>query len=290
MKKKKYSKGVMYMSNYVYTYQTIVGKAKEIKKSVEKEYKKPSANWSYYICKAILKPKTNVTKITVKAPSKSTGNDFGRQITKSQYLDMAKRLVKYVESHNQMPNNIKIGSKLMRGSDYTYMFSRILVYYNTHNQLPAYANVNSKAFTKPTEYPNKVYGLWVKYIKTKPKMLDDVCDYIKNHFTYQFYYDDKKSNEEVLKTKAGNCTDLLQLLTNMADAMDYDWEVIHTQCKQSKVGHVYGRFKKKGTSNWFTRDIACIADESRYCVWCEVPNGGNLLAKNPSWFLNNRHR
>jgi len=278
------------MSNYVYTYQTIVGKAKEIKKSVEKEYKKPSANWSYYICKAILKPKTNVTKITVKAPSKSTGNDFGRQITKSQYLDMAKRLVKYVESHNQMPNNIKIGSKLMRGSDYTYMFSRILVYYNTHNQLPAYANVNSKAFTKPTEYPNKVYGLWVKYIKTKPKMLDDVCDYIKNHFTYQFYYDDKKSNEEVLKTKAGNCTDLLQLLTNMADAMDYDWEVIHTQCKQSKVGHVYGRFKKKGTSNWFTRDIACIADESRYCVWCEVPNGGNLLAKNPSWFLNNRHR
>ena len=277
------------MSNY--TYAAIVAKAKSIKTNVEKEYKLGEAStWSYYIAKEVIQRTKTVTKITVHGASKSTGNDFGRQISKSDYLDMAKRLCKYVESHKQLPNNIKTGNKLMRVSDYTYMFSRILVYYDVNKKLPSKANVNSKAFIKPTEYPNKVYGLWVKYIKTKPKMLDDVCDYIKNHFTYQFYYDDHKSNEEVLKTKAGNCTDLLQLLTNMADAMDYDWEVIHTQCKQSKVGHVYGRFKKKGTSNWFIRDIACIADESRYCVWCEVPNGGNLLAKNPSWFLNNRNR
>jgi len=277
------------MSNY--TYASIVAKAKSIKTNVEKEYKLGEAStWSYYIAKEVIQRTKTVTKITVHGAEKSTGNDFGRQIKKSDYLDMAKRFTTYVEKNHQLPNNIKVNGKLMRVSDYTYMFARILVYYDTNKKLPSKANVNSKAFIKPTEYPNKVYGLWVKYIKTKPKMLDDVCDYIKNHFTYQFYYDDQKSNEEVLKTKAGNCTDLLQLLTNMADAMDYDWEVIHTQCRQSGVGHVYGRFKKKGTSNWFTRDIACIADESRYCVWCEVPNGGNLLAKNPSWFINNRNR
>ena len=279
------------MSNYVYTYATIVSKAKDIKKSVEAEYELgETSKWAYYIAKAILKPKTDIKKIDFTTAKNSTGDNFGRQISKSDYLDMAKRFVAYTEKHKQLPSYISVNGMKMRVSDYVYMFARILVYYNNHNTYAKYANVNSKAFTKPTEYPNKVYGLWVKYIKTKPKMLDDVCDYIKNHFTYQFYYDDQKSNEEVLKTKAGNCTDLLQLLTNMADAMDYDWEVIHTQCRQSGVGHVYGRFKKKGTSNWFTRDIACIADESRYCVWCEVPNGGNLLAKNPSWFLNNRNR
>ena len=102
------------------------------------------------------------------------------------------------------------------------------------------------------------------------------------HFQWGKEYDEGEVADEL--------ADVLIYCIYMADAMDYDWEVIHTQCKQSKVGHVYGRFKKKGTSNWFTRDIACIADESRYCVWCEVPNGGTLLAKNPSWFINNRNR
>lgn len=272
-------------------YKEIVNKAKTIKKNVEKDYEiKEHRKWSYYCAKSILKPNVAVKDIKIDNASASTGDDFSRQIVKKDYLDMANRLVKYVESHNKLPNYVTVNNKRMRVSDYTYMFARILAYYNDSKILPNYANVNSKAFTKPTEYPNKVYGLWVKYIKTKPKYLDDVCDYIKAHFNYQFYYDDQKSNEQVLKTKSGNCTDLLQALTNMADAMDYDWEVIHTKCKQSGTGHVYGRFKKKGTNNWFTRDIACIADESRYCVWCEVPNKGTLLAKNPSWFLANRNR
>lgn len=275
----------------VHSYNTIVNKAKNIKESVEKEYKLgESSAWSYYIVKEVIQRTKTVKKIGVKGASKSNGNDFGRQLTKSEYLDMAKRFCKYVEEHNQLPNNIKIGNKLMRVSDYTYMFSRILVYYDKNKKMPLKVNVNSKAFIKPTEYPNKVYGLWVQYIKTKPKCLDDVCDSIISLFDYEFYFDDKKSNEEVLKSRAGNCTDLLQMLCNMAEAMDYDFEVIHTQCRQSGTGHVYGRFKKKGTNNWFTRDIACIADESRYCVWCEVPNGGNLLARNPSWFMENIHR
>ena len=266
-----------------YTYKNTVSKAKTVKNNVETKYEIGiSASWSYYFAQAILKPKKNVKKITIAKAEKSTGNGFSRQIYQDAYKDMAERLIKYVNAHGQMPNNIKVYNKLMRVSDYTYMFARILVYLDKNGKLPNYAEVNSKAFTKPTEYPNKVYGLFVKYTGLKPKMLDDVCDWARDKVTYQFYYDDQKSNEQVIKDKAGNCTDLLQVLCNMANAMDYDWEVIHTQCKQSGVGHVYGRFKKKGTNNWFVRDIACIADESRYCVWCEVPNGGNLQAKNPS--------
>ena len=273
-----------------YTYSEIVKQAKAIKTNAEKEYKKPNSKWAYYIAKAIIKPKTTIKKLSIESATKSTGDNFGRQITKNQYLDMAKRLIKYVESKKQIPNYITVTNKHMKGSDFTYMFARILVYYNTNGKLPAYANVNSKAFTKPTEYPNKVYGLWVKHIGTKPKCLDDVCDYVKAHFKYLFYNDDVRSNEEVLEDEAGNCTDLLQMLCNMANAMDYDWEVYHVRCNVSGVGHVYGRFKKKGTSSWFTRDIACIADESRYCVWCEAGNGGTLWAKNPSWFLANLNR
>lgn len=276
------------------SYQTIVNKAKNIKKNVETEYKLGEAStWSYYIAKKVIKRTKTVEKIKIGGASKSTGNDFGRQLTKAQYLDMAKRLVKYVEKHNQLPNNIKIVNKLMRVSDYTYMFARILVYYDTHKKMPNYANVNSKAFIKPTETGNKVYDYFVKVTGKKYKYLDDFLEYCRVHYNYEFYFDDHKSNKQVIDTKSGNCTDLLQMCCNMATAMGYEWKVIHTQCKQSGTGHVYGKFRHKVNTNnqWVTRDIACIVDENRSCVWCNVDTGaGYQLAINPSWFMSNLNR
>ena len=78
------------------------------------------------------------------------------------------------------------------------------------------------------------------------------------------------------------------MLINMAAALGYEWKVYHVRCNQSGTGHVYGMFKRDG--DWFIRDIACIADESRYCVWCEAGNGGSLIAVTPNWFLENLRR
>jgi len=275
-----------------YTYDTLVSKAKAVKQKAEKEYTKSNGNWGYYFAKAILKPKTDITRITIKSAEKSKGDNFGRQIKKSEYKDMATRFVKYVESHNQLPNNIKISDKLMRVSDYTLMFANVLVIYDKNKALPDKINVNSKVYVTPTEYPNDVFKQWVTTFKFTPKYLDDVCDYIIKHFTYLFYYDDHKSNAEVITSKSGNCTDLLQMLINMAEALGYEWKVCHVKCNKSGVGHVYGMFRKTGINNgnWFIRDIACIADESRYCIWCEAGNGGSLLATNPSWFVANLRR
>jgi hypothetical protein len=172
------------------------------------------------------------------------------------------------------------------------MFANILITYDKTGELPKNINVNSKAYTKPTETGNKVYDYFVKKTGFKPTCLDDVCDWVKKYVTYLFYFDDQESNFEVIDKKAGNCTDLLQFLINMAEALGYEWKVIHTQCRQSGTGHVYGKFRKKGSnSDYFIRDIACIADNSTYCVWCNVDTGGGyLLATNPSWFLQNLHR
>ena len=275
-----------------YSYKTIVDKAKKIKENAEKNQKKPSQSWIYYIAKAILKPKTDIVKINIDTAKNSTGNDFSRQIKKSDYTDMAKRLVKYVETEEQMPNYISIGSKKMRVSDYAYMFSNVLVYYDKNGKFPSEVDVNSKVYVKPTETKGTIFNLWVNTFKFTPKYLDDVCDYILKHFTYQFYYDDKKSNSECILTKSGNCTDLLQLLCVMAQSLGYEWKAIHVRCNRSGVGHVYGMFRKSSVNggNWFIRDIACIADESRYCIWCEANNGGTKLAENPAWFKENLYR
>lgn len=272
------------------TYETIIDEAWKIQLGIMKQHKLvESTKWDYYMAKAILQRHTAIKKINVnKATNIDKGNYFSRQIKRSVYLDMVTRLIAYTESHNTIPNTIRIGDKLMGVKDFTNMFSAILVYYSKHGELPKTVNVNSKAFVKPTEDKNTVFTKWVNTFKFTPEYIDDVCDYIRDHFNYQFYFDDQKSNAEVIETKSGNCTDLLQMLCNMAEALGYEWKVYHVKCNQSGTGHVYGMFKRDG--DWFIRDIACIADESRYCVWCEAGNGGSLIATNPSWFLSNLRR
>ena len=273
-----------------YSYETIVDKAKNIKTNVEKNYKiGESTGWTYYICKEVIQRTKTVPKITFSGAGQSQGNDLSRQINQEHYLDMAKRLVKFVENNHKLPNYVSYGKYKVRVSDYTYMFARILAYYDNKKKLPAYVNVNSKAFTKPTESSNEVFNYWVKKFGFTPKCIDDVCDYILKHFNYEFYFDDHKSNKQVIDSKAGNCTDLSQMLSNMAEALGYEWRCIHTKCRQSGTGHVYLKLRKGG--EWFTRDVACIADESRYCVWCDVDNGGgNLISENPDWWKQNRNR
>lgn len=276
------------MTNY--KWKDIIKQAQKCKKNVETEYRLGmNSKWSYYFAKAIMTVNTDVKKINFTETTNPIGNNISNQIYKKDYFDMCKRLIKYVETHKQMPNYITYKNYKVLPRLATYMFSRILVYYNKNGAFPKYANINSKCFTKPTETGNAVFDYWVKKFGFKPTCIDDVCDYIRDHFEYEFYFDDYKSNQQVIDSKAGNCVDLTQMAVNMAKALGYEWEVIHTECRQSGTGHVYPRFRKGG--EWFTRDVACIADESTYCVWCDVEDGrGYLLAKNPSWLLENLNR
>ena len=274
----------------VITYPTILTKAKNIKKNVETKYELGEAStFGYYFAKAILKP-NDVTKITIKAPTNYSGDYFSRQIYHSTYINMAERLVKYVEKNKQLPSTIKVDNKLMKVSDYVYMFARILVYYDNNKKYPAKANVNSKSFTKPIEYKNEVYKYFVQKTGKAFKTIDDLLAYVKAYFQYEKYFDDHKSNKQVIDSKAGNCTDLLQFLCNMAEEMGYSWKCIHVKCRSSRTGHVFGKFKhpKHTEGNWITRDIACVADGGDIrCVWCK---DGIVQAENPSWWMANLNR
>ena len=272
-------------------YKTTLTKAKQIKKGVETEYKLVASTPVYYICKQILKPKTNVGEIEISLAKQSQGDYYSRQIYHSTYIMMAEKLVDYVEKNHQLPNYITDNhNKKMKVRDYVYMFSRILVYYDTNGKLPKYAIVNSKAYNKPTETGNEVYDYACKKFGKKFTSLDDILEYVANHFTYEFYYDDHKSNKQVTDTQAGNCTDLLQWLCNMVEALGYEWKCVHVSCRQSGTGHVWGKFKHPTNTSgeWVNRDIACCADNgSVRCIWCE---DGYVNAYNPSWWLSNLQR
>ena len=276
----------------VHTYKEITSKAQTIKTNVEKTYVIGlTLKWGYYFAKAITTPNKDITILTIKDPSGPTGTSISQQIVKADYLDMAKRIVAYVEKNKQIPNYVTYKTYKISAPLYTYIFAKIIVWMNNNkNTYPNYVETNSKVFTKPTETGNTVYDYFVQKTGKKYTTIDDLLEYVRKNFKYEFYYDDHKSNKQVTDSKAGNCTDLLQWLWNMAKAMGYDCKCIHVQCRVSGVGHVRGQFKHSKNTNgkWINRDIAAVADGgSVTSLWCA---DGYKLAENPSWFMQNLNR
>ena len=274
-----------------YTYNEIVEKAKNIKTNVEKDYKLgESSAWTYYICKEIIQRTKTVAKIGVGGATQSQGNDLSRQINQKDYLDMAKRLVKFVENNHKLPNYITYNKYKVRVSDYTYMFARILVYYDNKKKLPAYVNVNSKAFIKPSESTNDVYDYFVK-VFGKISCIDDALEKIAGR-GYGYYYDDKYSNRQSIdRIKQGlgiNCTDATQMMKNVADGTGKYKSVdcVHVKCSGGD-GHVFLRITAKDNSVFY-RDPAAVLDSGSIThIWCL---NGTILSINPSWWVANLHR
>jgi hypothetical protein len=244
--------------------------------------------WGYYFAKALLNPKKDVTVIKIDNTD-SKGDYFSQLIGQGKYLSCAKYLTEYCEKHHKMPKNIPYNGKHINNRLFTYLMAKGLIAYNELGKYKTSLNLNSKVFTAPTETGNAVYDYFVKKTGKKPKTLDDILEYVCNYFHYQGYYDDQKSNKQVMDTKAGNCVDLLQWLMNMTEPLGYDSKCIHVQCRTSGTGHVFGKFrhKKNTDGKWVTRDPAAVCQNSIHNVWCE---NGYLLAENPDWFLSNKNR
>ena len=143
------------MANY-YTFEQILAQAKKCKASVEKD-KKLGINqrWSYYIANAILNPHKNIPKTSDMSTNKGnatkpSGDAFNNvKIMKSDYLDVAKRIVAYVKKNHKLPSYATWNGKKISVKDYEYNLSKILVYYATHNKTyPAYNTINTNIWKK----------------------------------------------------------------------------------------------------------------------------------------------
>lgn len=276
----------------IFTYKQIVDQARKLKKNVEKTQKMGmNSKWTYYFAKAIQKPNNNIKKISFEESKNPTGDYISRDVQKTDYLDMAKRLINYVEKEKAMPNYVTYGNIKVLPRLVAYAFAKILVYYEDHNKTaPKYVTISSKAYKKQTETGNVVFDYFVKKTGFKPETLDGFLGYVAQHYNYDYYYDDRKSNKEVIDDKAGNCTDLLQMCKNITDKLGYESVILHVLCSGGD-GHVRAKFRhqKYTGGEWIYRDIACVASSgSITCNWCT--SNYTLLDTNPAWFLENLHR
>lgn len=281
------------MTNY--TYNTILQKAKEVKTNVKTEYKiGMSHKWSYYFAKALIKPKKDVKKITIQDAPSPSHTHISRQVTKNQYLDLAKKLTNFIEKEHRMPNYLAWNGYKIASNLFTYTFARCLIYYDKYGKYDSEITVNQKVFTKPVETKNEVYNYFVKVFGSFDNTVDGFLTKIKDK-GYDYYYDDKYSNKQCIdrlkKGKGINCTDSCQMAMNIIKQLILlgkykKVECYHVDC--SSGGHVKLCITKNDGTK-FIRDIACVISrngKSLSCVWCT----NSPKAVNPSWFMENLNR
>ncbi|WP_458454412.1 pseudomurein-binding repeat-containing protein [Methanobrevibacter sp.] len=140
-------------------YDAILEKAEETINTVKKEYKIGATGRVYYFASLILKgKKTSIPVFKFDSAKKPAGDDLKINVNKSEYCDMAERLIKYVKNNEQLPNYITLNGKKVRVRDYVYLYARLVKYFDKNNMLPSEILIDSSVFNNP----NRKYGHAVK--------------------------------------------------------------------------------------------------------------------------------
>ncbi len=129
--------------------KTIYKIAKDIKQTYESGKKIPSksngisaSNFAYLLAKAVVLPNKHLTLKSVKAAKNPNGTKFSGNIMKEDYIDMAKRVVDYIDKNDQLPNYVTYGKYKVETNKYIDAFARIVVFYYTHEKtMPNYVSI-----------------------------------------------------------------------------------------------------------------------------------------------------
>ena len=138
--------------------QNILKEAKEVTNFVTKNKQLPkyvtienvqysTATYVFLLCSQLINLNAGaITPITTKLPNKNNGDTMNEKIYKSDYLDMAKRIVTYIKQNKQAPSYATTVKSKKKAPYHLYVFcfSKIINYYHDNKQLPNYCVFDSK--------------------------------------------------------------------------------------------------------------------------------------------------
>lgn len=277
-------------------FKDIASVAEDVKAYTEKHNKLPDkiqgltkAEYSYILLKSVLNPGKEINKLSFKDAPAPNGDSIAIKYDKKDYQSICNEVNKFINANKRLPNYITFKSKKININLSTYANSKIIKFYDSKKRLPDTCRYDSSIFKSkkaaPTIKANDAYTYFVKKTGFKGKTIDEVLAYVKKHGKYSFYFNGHRTNKQITDSMTGNCTDWLQWLINIAEALGYEWKCIHVKCIKSGTGHVRGQFKHKTHTggNWINRDPAAVADGGAInSIWC---GNGIIIDKNPSWFM-----
>lgn len=127
------------------SYKTILKKAETCHTNVKKKYKNGiSSKWGYYICKSILNPGKDITKISIGDAPNPEGDKINKTVKKNDYLKIIKKYVQFIEHEKRLPNWVAIGGTKVSPRLFTAFVAFIL-----YKKLPKTQAIKSSIYSKP---------------------------------------------------------------------------------------------------------------------------------------------
>lgn len=140
----------------------IANAATELKKYVEKYGKLPDyltlcgeklsmSDFLYLLAKSIVNTNSgnsaDITAKDVKDPTSPSGSVTSGQLSKTNYMDLAKRVVSFIESNNRAPNYGSSSLGNIKFQTMIYGFAKIVDFFGTNNRLPNYVTFEKATST-----------------------------------------------------------------------------------------------------------------------------------------------
>jgi transglutaminase-like putative cysteine protease len=214
----------------------------------------------------------SITLKTVNNATTPTESIKSGTITKSSYLDLAKRVNAYINTYGKLPNYATSSLGKLRYESLIYMFSKVLNFQKTNNRLPSYVTVkpwstvgssstSSETVTIPAELQKylaatancQVTNSQIKALAasitagktTTYAKAVAIFNWVRDNIGYSFYYNTKYGATGTLSRKTGNCVDTSHLLIALTRAAGIP----------AKYKHVYAKFS---SGNWYGHVIAQV--------------------------------
>lgn len=208
-------------------------------------------------------------------PSSPKASVASGNIPKSEYVQIARSVIDYIDQNGQAPNYISSSIGSIRFDSLIFTFSKIVNFYESNNRMPtnvavssldepsegtissstlqkylvATANCQSTSSTIKNLAASITAGKTTTYAKAQA-----IFNWVRDHLSYSFYYDTKKGALGALSSRSANCCDHAHLVVALSRAAGIPARYQFGKCKFSDgwYGHVWAQLYVNG--KWYYAD------------------------------------
>lgn len=221
---------------------------------------------------------TPITLKDIKDALKPTESVKSGSISKSGYLDLAKRVNTFIDTNGALPNYATSSLGKLNYQSLIYSFSKVLSFYKTNSRLPSYVTVKPWSTVGSSSTSTPVPASLQQYLKatTNCQVTNSqikslaasitsgrtstynkaaaIFNWVNNNINYVYYTESQQGAVTTLNKKSGNCCDTSHLLIALSRAAGIPARYEHGYCKFSSgwCGHVWAQVYVDG--NWYRAD------------------------------------
>lgn len=239
---------------------------------------------------------TSITLKCTSAASNPSGNSKVGVLSKTEYVNLANKVAKYIEKYGRTPNYANSSLGKIQYQKMIYYMSKIVSFQSTKGYLPRYVTLNNITISGSSSnsggvgvnevndaYQGEILGNYKKStvncqvtssqisalsasitsgLSSSWDKASSIFKWVRNNLNYSFYYNTKYGSVQTLQLKKGNCVDHSHLMIALARSAGIPARYVHGSCifnSGTTYGHVWAQLYVNGV--WYAADAISYGNE-----------------------------